>query len=288
MISPGTNRMREGLIDRIRDRRKRPLVMGIVNVTDDSFYGKSRVGIDNAIPRIETMIEEGVDIIDIGGESTRPGAEPVSVDEELRRVLPVVEEVKKRFPGLPVSVDTYKSEVAKRVLDVGCEIINDVSAFRFDDKMLEVISEYKPVYVLMHMKGTPRDMQVNPFYEDVVREVKDFFIERMGILVDSGLPGENIVIDPGIGFGKRLKDNIDLIKAIPLFSEMAPVLVGPSRKSFIGLLLDGLPPEERLEGTIAVVSLSVFLGARIVRVHDVKETLRAIKVSWAFTDDYTF
>ncbi len=280
--------MKERLIDRIRNRKERPLVMGIVNITDDSFYSQSRVRIDEALPKIEAMVEEGVDIIDIGGESTRPGAVPISVDEELRRVLPVLEEVKKRFPDLPVSVDTYKSEVARRALDIGCEIINDVSAFRFDERMLEVVAKYRPIYILMHMKGTPRDMQVNPFYEDVVREVRDFFLERMSILVDSGLPRENIVIDPGIGFGKRLKDNIDLIKAIPIFSQIAPILIGPSRKSFIGFLLDGLPPEERLEGTIAVVALSVFLGARIVRVHDVKEALRAIKISWAFTDDYTF
>ncbi|MGC8754538.1 MAG: dihydropteroate synthase [Thermosulfidibacteraceae bacterium] len=274
--------MKEELIRRIRDLNERPLVMGILNVTDDSFYSLSRaVTFDSAISSIERMVECGVDIVDIGGESTRPGADPISVDEELRRVIPIVEEVKKRYPELPISVDTYKSEVAKRSLEVGVEIINDVSAFRFDEKLYDVIVTYKPIYVLMHMKGTPKDMQVNPHYDDVVEEVKSFLMERAKILLDAGFPVENVVVDPGIGFGKRLMDNLLLIRAIPEFGKIAPVLIGPSRKSFIGAILDGLPPEERLEGTLAVVAVSVFLGARIVRVHDVKEALRAVKVSWA-------
>ena len=257
-----------------------PLIMGILNVTPDSFYDGGRYSsVDAALKRAEQMLEEGADIIDVGGESTRPGSDPVPLDEELRRVIPVVEAIKKRFPEAVVSVDTYKARVAEEALGLGVEMINDVSAARFDSAMADVVVEHRCVFVLMHMQGRPKDMQKNPSYIDVVSEVKEFLTERKDYLVEKGLPEDLVVVDPGIGFGKRLEDNLKLISHLDTFSEVAPVLIGPSRKSFIGMILD-LPLEERLEGTLSAVAISVFKGARIVRVHDVKEAKRAALVAW--------
>lgn len=277
---------KQSIMDKIKDSKNPPVVMGILNVTPDSFYSASRVlSIDEALFRVERMVSDGADIVDIGGESTRPGSSPVSEDEELKRVIPVVKAVKERFPEVIVSVDTYKAKVAEEALLLGVEIVNDISAARLDPKMVEVLVKYNPIYVLMHMKGTPRDMQVNPYYDDVVKEVRDFFLERISFFEERGYSRDSIIIDPGIGFGKRLVDNLKLIKAIPIFSEIAPILIGPSRKSFIGMILNGAPPEDRLEGTLVSVALSVFLGARVVRVHDVKEAVRAVKVAWAIANE---
>ncbi len=275
---------RRELLERIHDERSYPLIMGILNVTPDSFYDGGRYkSIYAALKRVEQMVAEGVDIIDIGGESTRPFSEPVPLEEELRRVLPVIENVKKRFPDIVLSVDTYKAKVAAEALSMGVCILNDVSALRFDPQMAEVVRKFSPVVVLMHMKGKPKDMQINPVYEDVVAEVKGFLCERKNFLLQMGLSEENIVIDPGIGFGKTLKDNLALLKNIPVLSQVAPVLVGPSRKSFIGELLS-LPPAERLEGTLSAVAVAVYNGARIIRVHDVKEAKRAAYVAKAIRD----
>ena len=271
----------EALASRIQDPESPPLIMGILNVTSDSFYDGGRyAGVDRALKRVEEMLKEGVDIVDVGGESTRPGSDPVPLEEELKRVIPVVEAIKARFPDLPVSVDTYKARVAEEALASGAEIVNDISALRFDPGMPEVIKRYTPMVVLMHMKGTPKDMQQNPFYEDPVAEIRAFLEERKTFVINEcSLPEELVIVDPGIGFGKRLQDNLLLIKHLDKFSKIAPVLLGPSRKSFIGAILN-LPPEERLEGTLAAVAIGVFKGARIIRVHDVREAKRAATVAW--------
>jgi len=260
---------------------KVPLVMGILNVTPDSFSDGGRyTRVSAALERAREMVEEGADIIDVGGESTRPGAQPVPLEEELRRVVPVVEAIRAEL-DVPISVDTYKSEVARAALDAGAVMVNDISGLRFSPDMADVVAEYQAHVVVMHMKGTPRDMQKNPYYDDVVEEVKGFFSERLEFLQSMGVDLERVLLDPGIGFGKRVEDNLALIRGIPRFLDLdRPVLIGPSRKSFIGDIL-GLPVEERLEGTLAAVSVAVFLGATVVRVHDVLAARRAVDMAWA-------
>lgn len=255
----------------------RTLIMGIVNVTPDSFYAASRIKKDELLDRIARMIKEGVDIIDIGGESTRPGSDRIAEEEELNRVIPAVELVKKNFDVL-VSVDTYKAKVAEEALKIGAEIVNDISALRFDPNMIEVVKKYRPVVVLMHMKGEPKTMQENPYYEDVVKEILYFFKERIEFLREIGMD-DRIIIDPGIGFGKRLEDNLEIIKRISEFKSLKkPVLIGASRKSFIGKILGDVPPEERLYGTLAVTALCVMNNVNIVRVHDIEENHQVIKM----------
>ncbi|MGB9608420.1 MAG: dihydropteroate synthase, partial [bacterium] len=242
----------------------KPKIMGILNITPDSFYDGGRYNeLDRAIARAEEMVEEGASIIDVGGESTRPGSESVSLEEELRRVIPAIKELVKRI-DLPISIDTYKAEVARRAIEEGAEMVNDISALRFDEKMVEVVREHKVAVVLMHMKGTPKDMQENPYYEDVVGEVYDFLKERVEWAQMNGIERDYLLIDPGIGFGKRTIDNIELIRRLSEFRSLGlPILIGPSRKSFLGNILGGLPPEERLEGTAAAVAVSVLKGASI-------------------------
>ena len=256
---------------------EKPLIMGIVNVTPDSFYAASRVEKDKLIDFAARMVKEGVDIIDIGGESTRPGSDRISEEEELNRVVPAVEIVRKNF-DVVISVDTYKAKVAEEALKNGAEMVNDVSALRFDPAMMDVLKTYKPAVVLMHMKGEPKTMQENPYYEDVVKEILYFFKERIEKLQQIGLE-DKVIIDPGIGFGKRLVDNLEIIRRISEFNSLKkPLLVGASRKSFIGQVLGNLPPEERLYGTLAVTAYCVLNGVDIVRVHDVKENLHVIKL----------
>jgi dihydropteroate synthase len=266
---------------------KKPKIMGILNVTPDSFYDGGRYNeLDRAIARAEEMTEEGADIIDIGGESTRPGSEPISVEEEMKRVLPVIRELVKRV-DLPISIDTYKSEVARAAIEEGAEIVNDISAMRFDERMIEVVRAKRVALVLMHMKGTPKDMQVNPYYEDVVGEVYDFLRERVEWAMKNGIGNDYLIIDLGIGFGKRIADNLELIRRLPEFKSLGlPILIGPSRKSFIGNILGGLPPEERLEGTASAVAISVMKGANIIRVHDVKEMKRVVEVAYAIKEGF--
>ncbi|RKY58236.1 MAG: dihydropteroate synthase [Candidatus Latescibacterota bacterium] len=267
------------------DGRKLPLdralIMGVLNVTPDSFSdGGLFLRTEDAVRRAEEMAQEGADIIDIGGESSRPGAEPVPLEEELRRVIPVVREVAQRL-SVPISVDTYKAEVARRALEEGASIVNDISALRFDPDMAEVVARRRAPVVLMHMKGTPRDMQRNPYYEDVLGEVEGFLKERKEAAVGMGIPEENIILDPGIGFGKRVQDNLQLLKNLDrLVALGSPVLVGTSRKSFIGAVLD-LPVEERLEGTLATLVLAVAKGAKILRVHDVRPAVRVVRMAEA-------
>jgi dihydropteroate synthase len=252
--------------------------MGVLNVTPDSFSdGGKFFKLEDAIRQGIKMSEEGADIIDVGGESTRPGADPVSIQEELSRVIPVISSLFKKI-DVPISIDTYKAEVAKQALDAGAQMINDISALRFDPEMKKVASEYKVPINLMHIKGTPQNMQKDPWYEDVIVEITEYLKQSIKIACDAGIDPEKIIIDPGIGFGKRLEDNLNILKNLKKFSILGcPVLIGCSRKSFIGKILD-LPLEERLEGSLAALALAVANGANIVRVHDVKESRRVAQL----------
>ena len=223
------------------------------------------------------MAEEGADIIDVGGESTRPGSNPLTVEEELFRVTPVIEALSKEI-DIPISIDTYKAKVAKEALDAGAQMINDISALRFDPEMKKVAAEYNVPIVLMHIKGTPRNMQENPWYEDVIGEITEYLREGIKIATDAGIDPDKIIIDPGIGFGKRLEDNLNILKNLKKFSILeCPILMGCSRKSFIGKILD-LPVEERLEGSLAAMAVAIMNGANIIRVHDVKESKRVTNI----------
>lgn len=265
---------------RIYDLSKRhPLVMGILNVTPDSFSdGGKYFHFDEALKRALQMVEEGADIIDIGGESTRPGSEPVPLEEEKARVVPLIKELRKKV-DVPISIDTYKPEIAREALEAGAELINDIYGLR-QEGMLDLLEEAKVPVVIMHMQGTPKDMQKNPTYTEVVSEISAFLKQRVRKAEECGLLKEEIILDPGIGFGKTLEHNLCILSRLEEFVSLGyPVLIGHSRKSFIGLTLD-LPVEERLEGTLAVSAISTFKGASILRVHDVKENLRSIKMAW--------
>ncbi len=264
------------------DLSEKTLIMGILNVTPDSFSdGGLYLDIQKAVDRALRMEEEGADILDIGGESTRPGSEPVPLDEELRRVIPVIEALSGRL-SIPISIDTYKAEVAKRAIEAGASVVNDISGLRFDPKMAEVVAEYDVGVVIMHIKGTPKDMQKDPHYDDLFGEITGYLKESIKLAKEQGVQEERIVVDPGIGFGKRPEHNLQIIKHLDRFTALGrPVLVGPSRKSFIGLILGGVPPSERLEGTASAVAISVLNGASIVRVHDVKEMVPVVRVAEA-------
>ncbi len=259
----------------------RVLIMGVLNVTPDSFSdGGKFLNVDQAVAHAREMAREGADIIDVGGESTRPGAEPVSLEEELRRVLPVVEHLR----DLVVSVDTTKAAVAEKALAAGARIVNDISALRFDPQMVNVVRDAGAGVVLMHMQGTPQTMQQTPRYNDVVAEVGTFLAERVAFAEAQGLKKSQIAVDPGIGFGKTVEDNLRLLARLDDFSSLGcPVLVGTSRKSFIGKVLatpeDGpRMADERLWGTAATVAWSVGHGARILRVHDVAEMSDVVRM----------
>lgn len=268
---------------------QRTLVMGVLNATPDSFYDGGRYyALDAALARAEQMLEEGADILDIGGESTRPGADPVSEAEEIRRVVPLIEAIAVRYPDVFISVDTTKSRVAQYALQAGACIINDISGATFDPRMLEVAAQTGALVVLMHIKGTPQTMQQNPVYDDVVAEVRTMLHTHARRALEVGIPQKRIWLDPGIGFGKTVEHNLQLLRGLPELRALGfPVLVGTSRKSFIGHILGGLPPEERLEGTLATLALAVAWGADIVRVHDVKAAVRAVKVADALCRRYT-
>lgn len=265
---------------------KKTLIMGILNVTPDSFSdGSSFNSVDRAVNHAIQMQKDGVDIIDIGGESTRPGALSVSVEEELSRVVPVIQALSGKI-DVPLSIDTYKSEVARKVLALGVGMVNDITALQGDKKLVNVISEYAVPVCLMHMKGNPRDMQKNPEYSDIMPEIKGFLKERAEYAMFNDVKKENIIIDPGLGFGKRtgrgVEDNCEILKSLSELKSLGyPLLVGASRKTFIGNVCGGekqLPPEERLEGSLAAAVIAALNGADIVRVHDVKETKRCIEL----------
>ena len=257
------------------------LVMGILNVTPDSFSDGGRFFSKSSIAaQIDTMVESGADIIDVGGESTRPFAEPVSIDDELARVLPAIRQIRQRSP-IPISIDTTKAEVARKALAAGADIINDISALRFDPDMIHLVRETDVPVIIMHMQGTPSDMQVDPHYKDVVGEISDFFKERLAWAEENGVPGKRFIIDPGIGFGKTVGHNLSILKRVTEFSSLGcPVLIGHSRKAFIGKILD-LEVDERDVATAAVSALCVMQGVSILRVHDVKKTVEAVRLAEA-------
>ena len=261
------------------DLSKKTCIAGILNVTPDSFSdGGKFLEPQAALRHAEKMIKEGADVIDVGGESTRPRSVPVKESEEIARVVPVISELVKRFDAV-VSVDTYKASVAKAALDAGAHIINDVSALRFDPELAEVASAYGAGLILMHMKGTPLTMQDNPEYNDVMFEIADFLRKAIDNARTAGVRFESIMVDPGIGFGKKLVHNLTILKSLSQLRLLRrPIMVGPSRKSFIGELLN-LPVEERLPGTLAAIVICVLSGASVVRVHDVKEAREAVVIA---------
>lgn len=259
-------------------------VMGVLNCTPDSFFSDSRVaGVREAAERAADMIEAGATILDVGGESTRPGSKPVDAEEERSRVVPVIEAIR-RFSDIPISVDTQKAGVAAAAIDAGADIVNDVSALRADEAMLSLVAEREVGVVLMHMLGTPETMQHNPSYTDVVGEILHFLITRANEVSAAGVSRDRIIIDPGIGFGKRLEDNLRIIHDLPAF--FAPgfrVLVGASRKRMVGAVLseargEEVPVGDRLAGTLAVHVIAAMKGADIIRVHDVRETCDAVRM----------
>ena len=263
----------------MREENPTTLIMGILNVTPDSFSdGGMYYDATRAIDFALQMAEEGADIIDVGGESTRPGAKTVELQKECDRILPVIEGIRTKSDIL-ISIDTYKSEVARQSIARGAGMVNDISGMTFDPNMVDIIKESGLPVVIMHIKGTPKNMQKNPYYEDLMQELTEYFEERKKFARAKGILDQQIILDPGIGFGKRLQDNFQLLRELKKIVDMGfPVLIGPSRKSFIGLTLD-LPVDQRLEGTAAAVTTGILKGARIVRVHDVKEMKRVALIT---------
>jgi len=258
--------------------KDKPVIMGILNVTPDSFFdGGSYYPRERAIDHALEMAEGGADIIDVGGESTRPGSEPTSLGEELDRVLPVIEGIRKRS-SIPLSIDTYKAAVARAAIASGADMVNDISSLSFDEGMAGVVAASGVPVVIQHIKGTPRDMQKNPSYQDVTGEIKEFFIERIAYARSCGIDEDDIIIDPGIGFGKRVSDNLTIIRELGRLKELGrPLLIGTSMKSFIGRIMGTDVPAERAEGTLASVAISLWNGADMVRVHDVARTKKVVK-----------
>ena len=256
------------------------VVMGILNITPDSFYADSRVRvIDEVINRAGQMLRDGAEILDIGGESTRPGSDSINPQEEIARIVPVVEALRKEYPQSILSIDTYHAETAEATLASGADIINDISAMEYDEKMIDVVVKNNAPVILMHMRGTPKNMQQNTEYGNVVEEVSKYLKERAEMLRGHNFPKEKIILDPGIGFAKNVDQNLKLMQGL---SEMTgsdyPVLLAASRKSTIGKVLGDIPPEARLAGTIATSCQAVYAGANMVRVHDVKENIQAIRM----------
>ncbi|MCK4926060.1 dihydropteroate synthase [Candidatus Aerophobetes bacterium] len=274
-MSPGRGMLLH-LRSRDIDLEQKVVVMGILNVTPDSFYDGGRyTGEDEALARVEEMIGEGADIIDVGGESVRPGVDPIGLNEELGRVIPVIEKIKKQF-SIPICVDTYKAEVARQAIEEGAEMVNDISALRFDPDLRKIVAGYGVPVVLMHIKGTPKNMQDNPRYDSVMEEIISYLDSSIKLAEEAGADGGGIIVDPGIGFGKTTAHNLEILRRLEELASLGkPILVGLSRKSFIGNVL-GLPQEERLEGGLAATCMAVWRGARLVRTHDVSPTRRAV------------
>ncbi|MCM8766579.1 MAG: dihydropteroate synthase [Candidatus Omnitrophica bacterium] len=264
---------------------KKPFIMGILNVTPDSFYdGGKFFDFDKAIERGIEIEKQGADIIDIGGQSTRPGSKIISEEEEIERIIPVIKVLSGKLK-IPISCDTFRSKVAEKAIENGAKIINDISAFSLDKNLLDVIKNSDCGYVLMHMKGTPENMQINPYYDNVIKEISDFFQEKLLSLEKNNIDIERVVIDPGIGFGKRVCDNVEILKNLDKFKKFnRPILIGTSRKSFIGKLLN-LEVEQRLEPTIATNLYAYLKGANIFRVHDVREVKKAIEIIYLIENE---
>lgn len=257
---------------------ERTHVMGVLNVTPDSFFDGGRYfDGDCALKRALEMVEEGADLIDVGGESTRPGADEVNASEEIKRVIPIIEKLQGKI-SVPISIDTRKSEVAEAAIQAGAHIVNDISSLQFDPRMVSVVVKFGVPVVVMHMTGSPKDMQKNPKYDDLIGEIYDYLDHRIQMASEAGIPREKIIVDPGIGFGKKWADNFIILRRLREFRELGcPLLIGVSRKSFIGWALD-LPEDERLMGTAAAVAASVLKGVHIVRVHDVKEMVQVVRI----------
>lgn len=253
--------------------------MGILNVTPDSFSdGGLFLNVETAVRHAERMVTEGADIVDIGGESSRPGAEPVSAEFEMDRVLPVIEKLAKTIE-VPISIDTYKSSVARQALNMGACMVNDITALQGDPDMASVVAEAGVPVVLMHMRGTPGDMQLDPHYDSLISEISSFLETRIQVAVDAGISPDQIVVDPGIGFGKTVAHNLEIIRQLGQLKSLGkPILIGTSKKSFIGKVLD-LPADDRLEGTAATVAVAIANGADVVRVHAVKEMARVVRMT---------
>lgn len=255
------------------------LIMGILNITPDSFYEDSRIAIEEVVAKAGQMLADGADILDIGGESTRPGSEAVAAEEEQARVLPVIEALRKAYPEAVLSIDTYRASTARLAIEAGADIINDISAMEADAEMIDVVCETKAPIILMHMRGTPKDMQTQCEYKNVVEEVAVYLAERAELLRERGVGVDKIILDPGIGFAKNAEQNLKLMRDLHVLTSFGyPVLLAASRKGTVGKVLGDLPAEERLEGTIATSCQAVYAGANMVRVHDVKENLRAVRM----------
>jgi dihydropteroate synthase len=269
----------------IAKRGERTIIMGVLNLTPDSFSDGGQLStVDSAVERAEQMLADGADILDIGGESTRPATfrtqAPLPPDEEMRRILPVITAISHRFPDAPISVDTYKADVAKSAIEAGAVFINDVSALRADPAMAGIAAHEGVPVCLMHMPGLPGRLPAEPKYGDVVADVCNYLSERAQAARMAGIPERNIVIDPGFGFGKSVRENLELIRRLRELTGLGyPVLIGTSRKSTIGKVLGDLPPNDRLEGTAATIALSIANGAAIVRMHDVREMARVARMS---------
>ncbi len=253
--------------------------MGIVNVTPDSFSdGGKFFTLETAYEHSKKLIDDGADIIDVGGESSRPGSKPVSLEKELERTIPLISKIHSNFPRVAISIDTTKSEVAEQAILSGANIVNDISGLSFDDNMVKVVAKYDVPLIVMHMQGKPETMQKAPSYNNLIEDIKSFFDERIQYATQFGIQKNRIIIDPGIGFGKSYEDNFKLINQLEKFNGFKlPILIGPSRKSFIGIALNE-EPESRLEGTLAAVAAGILRGAQIVRVHDVKQIRKVAKI----------
>lgn len=253
-------------------------LMAIVNLTDDSFFSGSRASsTSDCLRRVESMIDAGADILDLGAESTRPGSMPAEAETEIERLVPAVESIRKEFPGIPISIDTTKASVAKACVESGADILNDISGLGFDPQMASVAADAGTPLVIMHMKGVPRTMQEAPVYDCLPREICAYFRERIDTAVAAGLPRAQIILDPGIGFGKTSAHNLTLLSHNEFFRSLGlPLLIGHSRKSVFGKILKGAPPEDRLEATLAGTAICAWQGVEIIRVHDVEPNRRVI------------
>ncbi|MCF6150182.1 MAG: dihydropteroate synthase [Candidatus Kuenenia sp.] len=257
---------------------KKTHIMGVLNVTPDSFYdGNKNFVLEDAIDYAHKMIDEGADIIDVGGESTRPGASPISEDEELKRVIPLIKILAKEI-NKPISIDTYKAVVAEKAIEEGASIINDIGGLIDDKNMAKVVAEARVPVVIMHKKGTPRTMQRNPIRKNLFPEIMSYWGRSINAAVEAGIEKSKIILDPGIGFGKTVQQNLEILKRLYEFKRMEyPLLIGTSRKNFIGVLLN-VSVQERLYGTLATIAVAIMNGANIIRVHDVKEAVQVATI----------
>lgn len=255
-----------------------PKIMGILNITPDSFYDGGKFNSDKKVlSQVEKMIKDGADLIDVGGYSSRPGASPVKLEQEIKRVVPVIELIKNKFSDTIISVDTFRSEVAKKAVGSGASIVNDISAGELDSNMFKCVAQLNVPYILMHMKGNPQNMQDKPTYKNVVNEVVKNLSEKIFLAREAGIT--DVIIDPGFGFGKTLEHNFEILNNLPFFKELdCPILVGVSRKSMVYKLLD-TQPENALNGTTCLHTVSVLSGANILRVHDVKEAKEVVELT---------